>query len=399
MTVPVKVLVVDDSYFMRRVIREILEGDSQIKVVGTSSNGEDCLKKIKLLQPDVVTLDIDMPGMSGMSVIRHIMIQSPVPIVVLSSLFCYGDVTFEALQLGVVDFVPKPSGMIYEYRGRLHNMIIDRVKNASSVNLNNVRRANIKQKQGDRQEATRTGSTDLKKVITLGAGLSGANSVIRLAAQLSPTLPCAMVALLEIAPQVLPAFVEKFNQCVPWRIVLAEDGQRVEPGVCYIGSYQHAVRVALDRQGVPCIKKKKTVADPLDTLFKSSAEIFTSNTIGVLLNGLGGDGASGFLSIKAHNGATIALQTNCCVFPNLAQNAIAHGAVTQVVEESQLHKAIEKLMITEKKDEPRQFQRIPHALARRFNSGAVSLKTVANTPAADGFRNYEAGLLIVVQPG
>jgi two-component system chemotaxis response regulator CheB len=234
MTVPVKVLVVDDSLFMSRGIREILEGDSQITVVGTSSNGEDCLKKIKLLQPDVVTLDIDMPGMGGLSVIRHIMIQSPVPVVVLSSLFCYGDVTFEALQLGVVDFVPKPSGMIYEYKGQLHNMIIDRVKNASSVNLNNIQRANIKPNRVNLQEAAPTVSTDLKKVITLGAGLSGANSLIRLATQLSPALPCAMVALLEMAPQVLPAFVEKFNQRVPWRIVMAEDGQPVEPGVCYI---------------------------------------------------------------------------------------------------------------------------------------------------------------------
>jgi two-component system chemotaxis response regulator CheB len=146
MTVPVKVLFFDDSSFMCRVIHEILEMDSRLKVVGTSSNCEDCLEKINLLQPDVVAIDTDMPGMSGMPVIRHIMIQAPVPIVVFSSLFCYGDVAFEALQLGVIDFVPKPSEMIFEDRGHLRNMIIDRVKNAGSAKLNNIRRANFKQK-------------------------------------------------------------------------------------------------------------------------------------------------------------------------------------------------------------------------------------------------------------
>jgi two-component system chemotaxis response regulator CheB len=146
MTVPVKVLFVDDSSFMCRVIREILDMDSRLEVVGTSRNKKECLEKIILLQPDVVAIDIDMPGMSGMSVIRHIMIQAPVPIVVFSSLFCYGDVTFEVLQLGVVDFVPKPSGMIFEDRGHLHNRIIDRVKSAGSGNLNSTRRANIKPK-------------------------------------------------------------------------------------------------------------------------------------------------------------------------------------------------------------------------------------------------------------
>ena len=114
-----KVLVVDDSYFMRKVIKEILETDSQLQVVGTASNGKEGLEKIRALQPDVVTLDIDMPGMDGLSVIRHIMIQNPVPVVVFSSLFCYGDVTFESLELGVIDFVPKPSGMVAENKNDL----------------------------------------------------------------------------------------------------------------------------------------------------------------------------------------------------------------------------------------------------------------------------------------
>ncbi|MCI5209776.1 MAG: response regulator, partial [Candidatus Electrothrix sp. ATG2] len=107
-----KVLVVDDATFMTKAISDLLESDSDIEVAGVANNGLEGLEKIKELQPDVITLDIDMPVMDGLQAVRHIMIESPVPIVVLSSLFSDGSITFEALRLGVVDFVAKPSGAI-----------------------------------------------------------------------------------------------------------------------------------------------------------------------------------------------------------------------------------------------------------------------------------------------
>ena len=106
----IKVLIVDDAAFMRKAILSMLESDAQIEVVGTAANGKEGLEQIAKLQPDVVTLDIDMPVMDGITSIRHIMIKSPVPVVVLSSLFSDGAITFDALRLGVVDFIPKPSG-------------------------------------------------------------------------------------------------------------------------------------------------------------------------------------------------------------------------------------------------------------------------------------------------
>ena len=102
-----KVLIVDDASFMIKAVSEVLESDPAIQVVGSAKNGLEGLSKIKELRPDVITLDIDMPVMDGISALRHIMIESPVPVVVLSSLFSDGSITFEALRLGVVDFVPK----------------------------------------------------------------------------------------------------------------------------------------------------------------------------------------------------------------------------------------------------------------------------------------------------
>lgn len=138
-----KVLVVDDATFMTKAISDLLESDPDIEVVGVANNGLEGLEKIKELQPDVVTLDIDMPVMDGLQAVRHIMIESPVPIVVLSSLFSDGSITFEALRLGVVDFVAKPSGAISSDIHTAKQHIVDRIKLASAVNFQNIRRVRI----------------------------------------------------------------------------------------------------------------------------------------------------------------------------------------------------------------------------------------------------------------
>ena len=187
---PIKALIVDDALFMRKAITEILETDADLEIVGTARDGLDGLDKIKALQPDVVTLDIDMPRMDGLEAIRHIMIESPVPVVVLSSLFSDGAVTFEALRLGVVDFVPKPSGAISEDMDKSRRQIIDRVKIASNVNFENIRRVRIQERSKTPQgRPPATQNPPLGYLITLGTSLSGPNTVIRLLTRLSPRLP------------------------------------------------------------------------------------------------------------------------------------------------------------------------------------------------------------------
>lgn len=341
---PIKVLVVDDALFMRKAISEILQSDNHLNVVGTARDGLDGLEKIKALNPHVVTLDIDMPRMDGLAAVRHLMIESPVPVVVLSSLFSDGAVTFEALRLGVVDFVPKPSGGISEDMDKSRRQIIDRVKIASSVNFENIRR--VRMLLGDSQEnsAPRQGQNALQYLITLGTSLSGPNTVIRLLTRLSPALPAAMVVVQEIAPQILPAFAKKFDEHVPWFVKVAQNGSILEQGVCYICSNTQSLSIERNENDQPCIRLDKAVEQPLNKLFTSAAQVFRQNTIGVLLTGVGDDGADGFARIRDYNGNTIAQDTHCCVYPNLTQNAIEKGTVRKVVTESQLPGAIEASM-------------------------------------------------------
>lgn len=338
---PIKALIVDDALFMRKAISEILESDEKLQVVGTARDGLDGLDKIKELKPDVITLDIDMPRMDGLAAIRHIMIESPVPVVVLSSLFSDGAVTFEALRLGVVDFVPKPSGAISEDMDKSRRQIIDRVKIASSVNFTNIRRVRIGAQTETPGDVEAEPKEPPSHVIALGTSLSGPNTVIRLLTRLSPLLPAAIVVVQEIAPQILPAFVDRFNQHVPWRIEMARDRQVIEPGACYICSNEYALSLGINDREQPCIELSEPVDQPLNLLFSSAAQCFEKHAIGVMLTGVGDDGAEGFAQIQKNNGTTIAQDIQCCVYPNLTQNAIDKGTVSTVVEEQQLPSAIE----------------------------------------------------------
>uniref|UniRef100_UPI004057B836 response regulator n=1 Tax=Candidatus Electronema sp. TaxID=2698783 RepID=UPI004057B836 len=200
-----KVLVVDDATFMTKAISDLLESDAEIEVIGVARNGLEGLKKIKELHPDVITLDIDMPVMDGLQAIRHIMIEAPVPIVVLSSLFSDGSITFEALRLGVVDFVAKPSGAISSDIHVAKQQIVDRIKLATAVNFQNIRRVRVRKNGASQTLPSASGS--LRSLVVIGTSLTGPNSFIRLMTRLEGGLPAAAVILLEISPKILPAFI------------------------------------------------------------------------------------------------------------------------------------------------------------------------------------------------
>lgn len=337
-----KVLVVDDATFMTKAISDLLESDEEIEVIGVARNGLEGLKKIKELHPDVITLDIDMPVMDGLQAIRHIMIEAPVPIVVLSSLFSDGSITFEALRLGVVDFVAKPSGAISSDIHVAKQQIVDRIKLATAVNFQNIRRVRVK-KDGHAKTGQHSGGTP-KSLVVIGTSLTGPNSFIRLMTRLEPGLPAAAVILLEISPKILPAFVERFNEFASWKIAIAEDGKLLEQGVCYIQSNVLSVTVDFSEYGDPWFKIGEPTDSPLDTLFFSAAETFREKTVGVLLTGYGDDGSEGFARIQERGGQTIAQSVESCVYPNLTDSAIKRNRVDMVVAESRLAEAIATLV-------------------------------------------------------
>ena len=340
----INVLVVDDSAFMRKAVTEILESDPDLKVVGTAKNGLDGLKKVKELTPDVIVLDIDMPVMDGLTCMRHMMIESPAPIVILSSLFSDGAITFEALRLGVVDFVPKPSGAISENIAKAKKNLTGRVKLAYHVNLANIRRVRLVKWNQDSLLEDLYRFRTLDYLLAIGTTLSGPNTVIRLLGNLSPLIPAAVVVVQEISPKIISAFVEKFDEHVPWKVEVARHNTILEQGVCYLSSNEKRLRLKTNKNGQVCIAFEKSDMQPLNLLFSSAAEVFNRNAIGLLLTGIGNDGAEGLAAIRRASGVTLAQEAQTCVYPNLTDNAIRSGVVDVVLDEARLSKAIETLM-------------------------------------------------------
>jgi two-component system chemotaxis response regulator CheB len=341
----IKVLVVDDTAFMRKAIPQILETDPGIKVVDSAKNGLEALNKIQQIHPDVVTLDIDMPVMDGLTAIKHIMIKSPVPIVALSSLFHDGAITFEALRLGVLDFVPKPSGAISPDIDKSKQQLIDRIKMAFSMRLDNVHRARLPKKWDTKKRLEKLYKFyPLEYIITIGTTLAGPNTVIRLLSKLPPTLPAAIVVVQEISPKIISSFVAQFNEHVPWNVEKVSHNAVLEQGSCYIASNENTVSIRLNEKGEICLNVAPQSNYPLNEFFSSAARVFRQNTTGVLLSGIGDDGAEGFGNIKKELGITMVKDADCCVYPNLTDNAIRQGVVDMILDENQLISALESLM-------------------------------------------------------
>lgn len=341
---PIRVLVVDDAAFMVKAVSEILEHAEGIEVVGNARNGAEALSQITALQPDVITLDIDMPIMDGLQAMRHIMIESPIPVVILSSLFRDGAITFEALRLGVVDFLSKPSGAVSQDIIKAKQKLIDRIKIAAEVCLGNIRRVKLI-RQNDREALTeRYGYRALESLIVIGTTLGGPNTSLRLFSHLPVELPAAIVLMQEISPQILPAFAKRFDEYVPWKIESVEDGMILVPGVCYVSSNEYSITITVNADNEPVLHIGKYMENPLNHLFTSAAEIFGANTIGVLLTGIGGDGAEGFAKIREAGGTTVAQAGHSCVYPNLTEHAAKAGVVDMMVEEKHLASAIQALV-------------------------------------------------------
>lgn len=341
----IKVLVVDDAAFMVKALSEMLSTDPEIDVVGHAKNGRDALEKIKQLKPDVITLDVDMPVMDGISAVRHIMIESQVPIVMLSSLFSHGEITFEALRLGVVDFLPKPSGAISKDIHDERANIIDRVKIAADVKIDNIHRVGLCEVDSRERLAERYEYRGLDYLISIGTTLGGPNTVINIMSKLSPEIPAAVVVVAEISAQILPEFVKRFNQYTPWRVEVGADKTVLQPGVCYLCSYDDSLIVKTNNIGEPCLSSDEQITEPLNDLFSSSSEVFENHSIGVLLTGVGSDGAKGLASIRRKSGVTIAQTTSTCVYPNLADYAIEQGVVDYESDVDDIVNRLEQVML------------------------------------------------------
>lgn len=326
-TSPVRTLIVDDAPLMRRIIQEILSANGgDIQVVGTAVHGQDCLDKIPRLRPEVVTLDIDMPVMNGITAIKNIMVRYQIPIVIISSLVQDGYFAFEALRLGVMDFLPKPSKVASSDWASEEDLIRMRVKAASGMQVHRMRRVRRHRKIGGLHDSPEVPPS---AVVVMGTTLAGPNTIMHIVTQLGPEFPGAIIALQEIHPRILVPFCSYFNEISPLEVVPVTDSNPLCAGRVYIGSTFRGLRIgaSIESSDEIMVYVPQLPDSPIDQLFESAASRFKQNACGVLLTGVGVDGAEGMRAIKDAGGLTIAQDQDCCVYPNLVENAVLHNVV------------------------------------------------------------------------
>jgi len=327
----VRVLVVDDSALMRKLIPQMLAADEAIDVVGTAMDGSFCLKKIEELKPNVVTLDLEMPGMNGIDTLKEIMRHNPVPVIVFSSHSTEGaTVTMKALGLGAFDFVTKPKDASAHMRETARELIA-RVKAAADCKLKPRMMAGAPSKP----EKVNAPAGAPNKVVGIGVSTGGPQALEFVLSQLPGDFPGAITVVQHMPDGFTDMFARRLDEVCPLRVKEAQSGDLLLPGrvlICPGSRHMKVKRLPLGDIAVLSDEPRVNGHRPsVDVLLKSVAEEFRGNAVGVLMTGMGDDGAEGLGAIKREGGMTIAQSEESCVVYGMPKAAIERGYAIRVV--------------------------------------------------------------------
>lgn len=325
----IKVLIIDDSSIFRRVIAKYLQEFSELEIVGTAKDPYEARDKIIELRPDVLTLDIEMPGMSGIEFLKILMEQCPIPTIVISGA---DDRCFEAINAGAVGFVEKPDS-----RGmnNFANDLASKIKEASVAKLvkdnysrNNLNKPNtVANKKSVTKNIRSKSNTD---IIAIGASMGGVEAVGKLLKQLPTGLP-GIVITQHMPPVFTQRYAERLNKECIINICEGKDGQEILSGHAYIapGALQMGVEKRNNKYVLEIKEGEKVTGHcpSVDYLFQSVAKASKKNTIGIILTGMGSDGAKGLLDIKNAGGYTLGQNRHSCVVYGMPMAAKNIGAV------------------------------------------------------------------------
>jgi len=330
-------MVVDDSALMRKLISEILMKDPELEVVSTAMDGLFALKKIPQSKPDVITLDLDMPRMDGLTALRYIVNDFKIPVVLVSSLTTNGgNLTLEGLALGAVDFVTKPKDSISVHIHEVARELITKVKLASRTT---VKKPPAPEAIKPVQQIYRPGKSSLrgptKKIVAIGTSTGGPNAI----SYFLPRLPEDMTAAILIVQHMPEGFTEMFanrlDQVCRIRVKEAKEGDQLVSGTAFIAPGNRHLKVAkVGSTGVAVLSASPPVnghRPSVDVLFDSVSREYGSDAIGLLMTGMGEDGAHGLGSIKAMGGYTMAQDEASCVVFGMPRAALDRGHVHEVV--------------------------------------------------------------------
>lgn len=344
MSKQIQVLIVDDSTFMRKSLSSMLTTDPRIAVAGMARNGEEAVQQVHQLNPDVVTLDVEIPGMNGIDALKRIMAEHPVPVVMVSSLTSEGaDDTLRALELGAVDYIPKQLGdvaiRIFDIRAELVAKIIAAAGAKGKISHSSAASGPCPTPNSSSRTSLTSHTVNVtrgSRLVAIGCSTGGPQALLDVLPAIPSDFPAGIVIVQHMPKNFTKPFADRMNARCSLEVKEAMDGDEVMPG-----------RILIAPGGLQCRVKRKSImstvialspnyehhlhAPSVDVLMQSVASVYEERGIAVILTGMGHDGLEGMKAIKAAKGRTIAQDEKSCIVYGMPKAVVEAGYADKVI--------------------------------------------------------------------
>ncbi len=348
----IKVLVVDDSAFMRKIFSENINSDPELTVIDTARNGKKALEKLESLNPDILTLDIEMPEMDGLTTLQKLNEKHPdLPVLMVSALD-NRDTVMKALDMGAFDFIPKPSGSISLEIDDIADELLVKLKagaragskTASASASAAAEKTTIQKKSPDREKKTVTSRRDEFPVVAIGASSGGPKAIKHIMMHLPPDFPAALAIVQHMPAGFTASLASRLDKETSLNVQEAESGDRLKPGSALLapGDYHmefEGIRARLNQK-----PKKWGVRPCADYMLSSLAESFGSRVIGVILTGMGSDGGEGMKMVKSRGGYGIIEDRSTALVYGMPESAIKKDAYDIILPRPKIPREITKIV-------------------------------------------------------
>lgn len=347
----IKILVVDDSAFMRKSLSLLLESDPNIKVIDTARDGLDGYEKVKLLKPDIVTLDVEMPKMDGLTALRKIMTECPTPVIMVSSLTTEGaSETIKALELGAVDFIPKSMSYVSVAITGIKEELIKKVKEIynnkgvlNKLNTLSAKKQNEPNKKPDKLPAINY------RALAIGISTGGPISLQKVIPFLSKKINVPIFIVQHMPPKFTSSLADRLNALSPLEVKEAEEGEVVRNGVVYIAQGGHHMTFVRDGLNNIIIKISDNIYNSVhkpsvDVMIESAQEIYGKFLLGVIMTGMGKDGLEAIKKLKKIGGHCIAQDEESCVVYGMPRVIVVNGLADLVAPLEDIPKILNEVI-------------------------------------------------------
>ncbi|CUU10450.1 two-component system, chemotaxis family, response regulator CheB [Candidatus Kryptobacter tengchongensis] len=338
----IKVIVIDDSAFMRKSLSLMLESDPQIKVVATARDGFEAIEKIKMFKPDIVTLDVEMPRMDGLTALKIIMKECPVPVLMVSSLTIEGaEATLEALKLGAVDFIPKQLSYVSLDIVKIKDELIQKVKSIATSKY--IRRKIYGSQTEIPKEIKFKQIAKRFELVAIGVSTGGPLALQEVLSKIPRDFPAGIVIAQHMPPNFTRLLAEILNSVSKIEVREAQTGDKVKPGLALIaqGGRNLIFENVFGEKIVKIVDKPNTLYKPsVDVMMESAAEVFGNRVLAVIMTGMGKDGLEGLKKVKEKGGYIIAQNEETCVVYGMPKAVVDIGLADSILPLEKIGEAI-----------------------------------------------------------